>query len=242
MSKLLDKVDILALTPSLFLILATIAVYQSFAYLQNKSRLIWLNPMLLSIAFIIPLLLYFKLPFELYYHSTKFINNLLEPAVVALGFPLYQQLNSIKNQWKILGLILALGVILVIILSFTLTMIFIAIPKIAVSLSLKSITTPIAIALSQQLNGDSSITAFAIILAGLFGALLGPRWLNLINVKSPKAQGLAIGAASHALGTATINKISYEHGAYGSLALIVSAVITALISPLLINTLFLWFW
>ena len=80
-------------------------------------------------------------------------------------------------------------------------------------------------------------TAFAIILAGLFGALLGPSWLSFINVNSPKAQGLAIGAASHALGTATISKVSYEHAAYSSLALIISAVITAIFSPLIINTL-----
>jgi putative effector of murein hydrolase len=102
---------------------------------------------------------------------------------------------------------------------------------------LKSVTTPIGIALTEQLNGNNSITAFAIILAGLFGALLGPPWLSFINVTSPKAQGLAIGAASHALGTATISRVSYEHAAYSSLALIFSAVVTAIFSPMIINTL-----
>lgn len=237
MEPLVINIDVLSFVPSIALILATIGIYQSFAYLQNKTQLIWLNPMLLSIAAIIPLLLYFKLPFEQYFHSTQLLNNLLEPAVVALGFPLYQHLTSIKHQWQVLGLLLVLAVILVIVISFTLTTVFIALPEIAVSLSLKSITTPIGIELTQQLNGDTSITAFAIILAGLFGALLGPSWLNFINVKSAKAQGLAIGAASHALGTATISKISYEHGAYGSLSLIVCAVITALVSPFLINNL-----
>ena len=95
---------------------------------------------------------------------------------------------------------------------------------------MKSVTTPIGIALTEQLNGNNSITAFAIILAGLFGALLGPPWLSFINVTSPKAQGLAIGAASHALGTATISRVSYEHAAYSSLALIISAVVTAIFS------------
>lgn len=237
MDQFINEIDILSFLPTVTLILATIGIYQFFAYLQNKIQLIWLNPMLLSIAVIIPLLLYFEHPFEHYFHSTQLLNNLLEPAVVALGFPLYQHLNSIKHQWKVLGLLLVLGVMLVIVISFTLTIVFIAIPEVAVSLSLKSITTPIGIALTQQLNGNTSITAFAIILAGLIGALLGPSWLNFINVKSAKAQGLAIGAASHALGTATISKVSYEHGAYGSLSLIVCAVITALVSPLLINNL-----
>ncbi len=241
MSALSESFGSISFLPTALLILATIAVYQLFVYWQNKTQFIWLNPMLLSIAAIIPLLLYFDMPFTQYYQHTQLLNDLLEPAVVALGFPLYQHLSSIKHQWQVLGLLLALGVVLVIVISFYLTMIFIAIPEIAVSLSLKSITTPIGIALTQQLNGDSSITAFAIILAGLFGALLGPSWLSFIKVKSAKAQGLAIGAASHALGTATISKISYEHGAYASLALIVCAVITALISPLLISSLALWF-
>tara|TARA_R110002073_G_scaffold217451_2_gene377515 strand:- start:401 stop:763 length:363 start_codon:yes stop_codon:yes gene_type:complete len=106
---------------------------------------------------------------------------------------------------------------------------------IAVALSLKSITTPIAIAIAGQLDGNTAITAFAVMLAGIFGALIGPRWLTYIKVRSPKAQGLAIGAASHAIGTATVSNISYEHAAFGSLALIVSAVITALTSPFIIS-------
>jgi len=237
MSQLIDNIAPFTLLLNIGLMLATIVLYQSFTYLQNKSQFIWLNPMLLSIVAIIPLLLLFEFPFEQYHHSTQFLSNLLEPAVVALGFPLYQHLNSIRHQWKALAIILTLGVTLLIVMSFTLTIIVIKIPEIAVSLSLKSITTPIGIALSQQLNGDDSITAFAIILAGIFGALLGPSWLNLIKVTSAKAQGLAIGAASHALGTATISKISYEHGAYGSLALIICALITSLVSPLLISQL-----
>jgi len=229
------------LTLTLGLIIGTIVIYQIFNQLQKKLSLIWLNPMLLSIAAIIPLMLIYSISFEQYFEATKTINWLLEPAVVALGFPLYQHLNTIKDQWKVILSLLVLAIIITIITSFILTMTFVMAPEIAVSLSLKSVTTPIGIALTEQLNGNSSITAFSIILAGLFGALLGPLWLNFIDVRSAKAQGLAIGAASHALGTATISKISYEHGAYGSLALIVSAVITALISPLIINQLAILF-
>lgn len=216
----------------------TIVIYQVFSWLHKRLGLIWLNPMLLSILAIIPFILFIEIPFEQYFSATKPLSQLLEPAVIALGFPLYQHLTSIKNQWKSIILILSFGAILVISISFFITIYIIPIPEIAVSLSLKSITTPIAIALANDLNGNSSITAFAIILAGLFGALLGPSWLKLINVHSAKAQGLAIGAASHVLGTATISKISYEHAAYGSLALILSAVITAIISPFIIPLLF----
>jgi putative effector of murein hydrolase len=197
--------------------------------------------MLGSIIIIIPLLILADLSFKQYYHSTQILNHLLEPAVVALGFPLYQHLHNIKREWRLITSLLTLGVLVVISISFVLTMIIVTVPAVAVSLSLKSVTTPIGIALTEELRGNTAITAFAIIIAGLIGAILGPKWLNFINVRSAKAQGLAIGAASHALGTATISKISYEHGAYGSLALIVSAVLTAILSPILIPVIALLF-
>jgi len=222
---------------ALLLILLTLVVYQAFIYLQKECKQSWLNPMLFSILTLIPTLLFFNVPFEQYYQATFPLHKLLEPAVVALGYPLYQHLQTIKKQWRSIVVLLFFGAFIAIFISFVLTMFVINQYEIAVSLSLKSVTTPIGIALTEQLTGNNSITAFAIILAGLFGALLGPSWLSFINVNSPKAQGLAIGAASHALGTATISKISYEHAAYSSLALIISAVITAIFSPLIINTL-----
>ena len=221
----------------LFFILLTLVVYQVFVQLQKRFKKPWLNPMLLSILTLIPFLVFFNITFEQYYLSTAPLNSLLEPAVVALGFPLYQHIQTIKKQWRQIAILLFVGAVIAIAISFCVTIYAINQYDIAVSLSLKSVTTPIGIALTEQLNGNNSITAFAIILAGLFGALLGPPWLSFINVTSPKAQGLAIGAASHALGTATISRVSYEHAAYSSLALIISAVVTAIFSPMIINTL-----
>lgn len=221
----------------LFFILLTLMVYQVFVQLQKRFKKPWLNPMLLSILTLIPFLVFFNITFEQYYLSTAPLNSLLEPAVVALGFPLYQHIQTIKKQWRQIAILLFVGAVIAIAISFCVTIYAINQYDIAVSLSLKSVTTPIGIALTEQLNGNNSITAFAIILAGLFGALLGPPWLSFINVNSPKAQGLAIGAASHALGTATISRVSYEHAAYSSLALIISAVVTAIFSPMIINTL-----
>jgi len=223
------------------LVVGTLVFYLLFAKLQVKLKAIWLNPMLFTIILIAAFLMIIDMPFVEYFEATSLINGLVEPAVVALGYPLYQHLNTIKHQWKSIVLLLTLGVLLVIPISLILTMCFIALPEIAVSLSLKSVTTPIGISLTEALNGNNSVTAFAIILAGFFGSLFGVPWLNFINVTSAKAQGLAIGAASHALGTATISKISYEHAAYGSISIILSAVSTAIISPILIPFLFTYF-
>lgn len=213
----------------------TVALFQFIGVLQRKLNAIWLQPMLLTILALIAILLWQDIQFEYYFQHAWPLNALLEPAVVALGFPLYQHLATITKQWKNIALILLLGALLAIASSFIITMILVGDYSIAVALALKSVTTPIAITIAGQLDGNTAITAFAIILAGFFGALIGPRWLAFIRVGSAKAQGLAIGAASHAIGTATVSNISYEHAAYSSLALIVSAVITAITSPFIIN-------
>lgn len=194
------------LTDTLMLTAFTLILYQSVAYAQQKWQLIWLNPMLLSILIIIPYLLYNKIDYPRYYASTQIFNYLLEPATVALGYPLYQQLVHIKRYWKHLVSILALSIIIVIIISFSMTMLLINEESIAIALSLKSVTTPIGITLTEQLKGDSSITALAIMIAGFSGSLLGPSWLRFLNLKSDMAIGLAIGTGSHVIGSIILSK------------------------------------
>jgi len=222
---------------SIALTLLTMALYQLAAFLQQRWQFIWLNPMLIAICLLVPFLLFTHISYHEYTQAINILTLMLEPAIVALGFPLYMQLQQVKFHYKQIFSILFLSIVIVISVSFLSAMLLIATPEIAVALSLKSVTTPIGIALTEQLNGDSSITAFSIMIAGLFGALLGPKWLAIIGVKSAKAQGLAIGTASHVIGTAVLAKISNEHVAYSSVALIFSALLTALISPWLIPAL-----
>lgn len=219
----------------------TLIVYWIFVQLQRTTKLLWLNPMLLSMLVIIPVLLLLDISFNDYMSGGQWLSYLLEPAVVALGFPLYQQFGYLKQQWLVIVSILLLACLVAISISFTLAMLFNTGSDVAVSMALKSITTPIALELSQLLNGIDSITALAIIIAGISGGLMGPAWLRLLGVTNAKAQGLAIGAGSHVFGTAAISKLSAEHGAYGAIALILCAFFTALISPVLIPYLMLFF-
>ncbi|TWX69746.1 LrgB family protein [Colwellia demingiae] len=219
---------------SIVFTLITIATYQFASACQQKWQYIWLNPMLFTISILVPFLLLIDINYQEYSQTTEILNLLLEPAIVALGLPLYQQFKQIRFYWREMTAILVLGITVVITVSFLLAMWLIKAPEIAIALSLKSVTTPIGITLTEQLFGDSSITAFAILIAGLFGALLGPQWLSFIGINSAKAQGLAIGSASHVIGTAVLVRKSAEHGAYSSVALILSAILTALISPWLI--------
>jgi predicted murein hydrolase (TIGR00659 family) len=225
------------LLQSFLLIITTLSIYFTTAFIQQKYHLIWLNPILVSIFLVSPILIIYQIDYTEYFAATQWLNSLIELAVVALGYPLYKQVNQIKQQWKIIFLILSLGAVVAITTSLFLTLAIISLPEIAISLSLKSITTPIGIALTEQLGGNSSITAIAIIIAGLLGATLGHSWLKVIKIQSPLAQGLAIGAASHVIGSAAMTKISNIHTAYSSIALITSALLTSLISPWSIPTL-----
>jgi putative effector of murein hydrolase len=181
---------------SISLTLLTVVIYQGAASLQQKWQFIWLNPMLITITLLVPFILITDISYQHYTESIQILSLMLEPAIVALGYPLYLQFKQIKFHYKQILSILALGVIIVITISIVLSMLLISAPKIAIALSLKSVTTPIGITLTDQLLGDSSITAFSIMIAGLFGALLGPKWLAYIGVTSAKAQGLAIGTSS----------------------------------------------
>lgn len=218
---------------TLTLSLLTLVLYQSVAWLQQKWQFIWLNPMLFTIVFLIPLLLYQEVDYQSYRQATQFLHALLEPATVALGFPLYQQIKTIRRHWQQLILLLSLGIIIVVSLSFTLSMLIVNQIEVAIALSLKSVTAPIGIALTEQLSGDSSITPFAIMIAGFSGAFMGPKWLRFINVHSTIATGLSIGAASHVIGSIVLTRKDPIMGAYSSVALILSAVLTAFIMPIL---------
>ncbi|MGB1198083.1 MAG: LrgB family protein [Thalassotalea sp.] len=212
----------------------TVLIYQGFARVQVKLNRVWLNPMLLTVLVLIACLSILNIDYAAYKKASSPLNTLLELAVVTLGFPLYQYLQSMKTKWQAISVLLVFAALVAIVSSFILTWLFISQHDVAISLSLKSITTPIALAITEQFKGNAAVTAFTIILAGLFGAIWGVKWLTFIGVTSVNAQGLAIGTASHALGTATVSQLSYQHAAYSSLALILSATITAIVAPVVL--------
>ena len=216
-------------------IVLTILVYQGCQFIQQKLNMVWLNPMLLSIVIIIPAMIYFNVSFEQYMQGGQWLNNLLEPAVVALGFPLYQQLNMIKKQWKPISLLLLFSSTVAVVVSYFISLLLISDRGLAVSMALKLISTPIALELSTMFGGINALTALAIIIAGLVGAVGGVPWLNFIGVIDKSAQGLAVGSGSHVLGTATMSKECSYRGAYGALALIFCGLFTAIVSPLILK-------
>lgn len=226
---------------SAVLTLCIIICYKFAMFIQHKANKIWLNPMLISMAIIISGMALLNYSIEAFKQHSAFLNWLLEPAIVALGYPLYQHIQAIKKSIVLIISILTGAIATLLAISYTAGKLILADDAITISLTLKSITVPIGITLTEKLNGIPSLTALTITIAGLTGAIIGHAWLNSLKITSPQAQGLAVGCASHALGTTAISRISMEHSAFSSLALALSALITAIVAQPVISFIEIFF-
>ncbi|MCD8176922.1 MAG: LrgB family protein [Tannerellaceae bacterium] len=218
-----------------FLIALTFSVYWISRLLQKKTGRVLLNPILLTIAVLITFLQFAGISYEVYDEGGKWIEFWLKPAVVALGVPLYLQLEAIKRQ--LLPIILSqlagclAGIFSVVLIAKLLG----ASREVILSLASKSVTTPIAMEITQTVGGIPSLTATVVVCTGLFGAVFGFQILHVGRVKSPVAKGLSMGTAAHAVGTATAMENGPRYGAYASLGLTLNGIFTALLTPAILR-------
>ncbi|MGL4034552.1 CidB/LrgB family autolysis modulator [Kosakonia cowanii] len=211
----------------------TLAVFFAARKLAARFKLALLNPLLIAMVVIIPLLLLTGTPYDHYFQGSKVLNDLLQPAVVALAFPLYEQLHQIRARWKSIIIICFIGSLVAMISGTLIALLMGATPEIAASILPKSVTTPIAMAVGGSIGGIPAISAVCVIFVGVLGAVFGHTLLNLMRIKTKSARGLAMGTASHALGTARSAELDYQEGAFSSLALVICGIITSLIAPFL---------
>ena len=219
-----------------YLLLAlTFGVFAMFKALQKRMGWVLLNPILLTIATLILYLKCADISYETYSEGGELIAFWLKPAVVALGVPLYLQLEMIKKQWmpillsQLVGCLV--GVVSVVLIAKGLG----ATPDVICSLAPKSVTTPIAMEVSNATGGIPSLTAAVVVMVGLFGAVFGFRVLDMGRVKSPIAQGLSMGTASHAIGTSAAMEVSRKYGAYASLGLTLNGILTSILAPMVLR-------
>lgn len=214
-------------------LVATLVVFYSMRYLAMKIRNPLFNPLLISLIILIAALRWLQVPYETYFADNEIIDYLLGPAVVALALPLYQQLPLIKRKWKTILSACFIGSILSMTFGTSIAFLMGADAQLAASILPKSITTPLAMAASQQIGGIPAITAAMVIIVGLFGAVLGYPVMKLVRICHPLAKGLTIGTVSHALGTAKAVEEDYQEGAFSSLALVICGIMTTLLAPIM---------
>ncbi|GMQ46621.1 CidB/LrgB family autolysis modulator [Vibrio sp. 10N] len=209
----------------------TVIVFFIARFIAIKAKNPIFNPLLLSIAMLIPLLLVLNVPFDTYYADNEWISYLLQPAVVALAYPLYEQLPQIRQNWRIIALACGVGSIASMFTASIIAVLLGADMELIASLLGKSVTTPIAMEVSSHLGGEPAIAAILVLLVGLFGAIMAYPIYQLLGVTHPIAKGLTMGTVSHALGTATSAEKDPRDAAFSSLALVICGVITSVLAP-----------
>ncbi|WP_375058210.1 LrgB family protein [Zobellella sp. DQSA1] len=203
-----------------------------------KSPLV--NPILLPALVIIGLLLLTGQDPADYQAGTRPLGLLLELAVVAFALPLYQQAAKIRRQWWPILLCCSLSVLISVGTTLLIGALIHAEPALLASIVTKSITTPLAMSVSQAMGGIPAIAAGLVIIVGMMGAIVGFPLMRLAGIHHPEAQGLAIGAGAHAIGTGAAAEVGAVQGAFSSLAMVVCGIATAVLAPPLFH-LYLWF-
>lgn len=220
-----------------FLIALTFIVFYLAKVLQKKTGMVILNPILVTMIMLISFLEVSGIDYETYYEGGKLIEFWLKPAVVALGVPLYLQLESIKKQLVPILVSQLVGCLVGIVSVVLIAKYMGASTPVVVSLAAKSVTTPIAMEVTQALGGIPALTAAIVVCVGIFGALFGFKVLTWGKVGSPIAQGLSMGTASHAVGTSAAMEVSGKYGAFASLGLTINGILTALLTPIVMELL-----
>ncbi|MFH8143316.1 MAG: LrgB family protein [Muribaculaceae bacterium] len=225
------------LTNKIFLIALTFGVYVGAQILQRKTRLKILNPILVSILCLICVLCVFGIDYQTYQEGGMYIDAWLKPAVVALGVPLYRQLENIRRQLMPLIIAELAGCVAGILSVVLLAELFGASREIVLSLAPKAVTTPIAMEISEAVGGLSPVTAAVVVATGIFGGMAGFRIIKFANVSSPIASGLSMGTAAHAVGTSAAMERGERYGAFSSVGLTINGLLTALLAPFILELL-----
>lgn len=217
-------------TPAILLLV--IGSYYIGTLLYRRLRSAWVHPIAVSMILVIATLLLLGIDYPTFKQGAAFLDFLLGPTVVALGYLLYEQMGHLRGREIIIfvatlvGGLVGIGSVIALGLLFNLDDALIA------SLQPKSATMPIALPLSQQWGGIESVTAIVVFFTGLIGSIVGPWILEKCGITNPIARGLALGSASHGIGTSRAIELGALEGAVSGLAIGLTGVTISLLIPL----------
>lgn len=215
----------------------TILMYQLALRIHKKWPHPFTLPVLLSMIFIIIVLLIFQLSYEQYMIGGDWINQLLGPAVVALAYPLYIQRKTLVKLAAPLLIGTTAGAFMGVISGLLLTYWAGFSEEILYAISAKSVTTPVAVVITEALGGITSLAAIMVVIAGISGVIVHKYIFKLFGIRSEVGRGLGMGSAAHAIGTAEVMKESQLAGSISTVAMVNSALVVSIITPWLVS----WF-
>ncbi len=219
----------------LFGILLSLVAFEIGVTISKKFKYSFLNPLLIANILIVGFLLTTGISLESYNVGGDYISVMLSPATVVLAVPLYRQISKLKQFWKPIlagifaGSLTSLACVIVVSKLVGLS------DTLMLSLLPKSITIPMGSVVSAQIGGIPPVTIIAITITGITGAVAAPAVCRFCRIKNKVAQGIAIGTASHALGTTRAMEIGEVQGAMSSLSIGVAGLFTAIVAPIIIS-------
>jgi predicted murein hydrolase (TIGR00659 family) len=223
-------------TQPLLWLTVTLVAFQVGTWMWQLAKLNPLvNPVLIAILILMALLRLTGTDYHTYFAGAQFIHFLLGPATVALAIPLYRQIQVIRKSALAILVALVCGSATAVARAALLGWGLGGSRQTVLSMIPKSVTTPIAMGVSETIGGLASLTTVVVILTGVVGASLGPWLLNRLRIKDPHARGLAMGTAAHGFGTARSLEEGEVNGAFAGLAMGLNGLLTAIAVPLLVH-------
>ncbi len=221
-----------------FGIFITLALYYVFTEVYSRKRVFLLNPVLLTILSIVAILLFSGISYDYYNDSARILTFLLGPAVVSLAVPLYRQREYIYRYSRQIFAGIVVGGIVAMVSAVAIVTALGGSEVVARSIAPKSITTAIAIGVSEKISGIPPLTAVLVILTGIMGNAVGVEVMNAVKINDRVARGLAMGVTAHGLGTARIILDDEVSGAVSGLGMALNGIFTSVILPFLAILLF----
>lgn len=223
----------LSASPLLWLT-ATLWAYLGAHWLHERSgRNPLVNSVTIAVIVLIVVLLATDTKYDTYFQGAQFVHFLLGPATVALAVPLYNNLAVVRRMFLPMMAALVAGSATAIASGVGIAWLAGADLVTLKSLASKSVTTPIAMAVTEQIGGLPSLTAVFVILTGIIGAILVTPLFNALGIHDKQARGFAVGLAAHGIGTARAFQVSDVSGAFAGIAMALNGVITAVLVPVL---------
>lgn len=208
----------------------SIAAFGIGVKLQKKTGLVICNPLIVAIALVSATLLILKIPYESYEAGGAIINMFLAPATACLAVSIYTKAALLKENWIPVGVGALCGSLASMGSVYLMCRLFSLDEAMTASLMPKSVTTPIAVSISEGHGGMVPITVVAVIFTGILGSILAPGLIRLFKVEDPVTAGIAIGACSHAVGTSKALELGETEGAMSGLAIGICGILTVLFS------------
>lgn len=222
------------MTIGLLFLAITISFYLVVKKIYARHPKVYFSPLILTPLLIISLLLLSGVTYESYNAGGKWLTNLLQPATIAFAVPLHKNFKILKKHAAEIAAGVLSGTVIAVLSSMLLAKWLHLSSDLATSLVPRSVTTPIAMSISQRIGGVPSITAVFVILTGVLGTMMGPSVLRLFRIDNEIARGVSLGTAAHGTGTSMAFGLSSLTGTISSIAMILTALLTIGLAPALL--------